>query len=53
MAKEQQKNLRFLARIVDDIEKLLNIEAEIPEEIDPDADPYIPAKWWLPKEEEE
>jgi len=45
------KNLKLLAKIVDDIDKLLNIDEEPPEEIDPDTNPYIPAKWWLPPEE--
>mgnify|MGYP007051603027 CR=1 FL=1 len=47
------KNLRLLSRIVSDIDKLLELQGEPPEEIDPDDNPYIPAKWWLPPEEQE
>lgn len=47
------KNLRFLSRIVDDIDMVLKIDNELPDEIDPDTDPYVPAKWWLPPEENE
>ena len=46
------KNLKLLGRIIDDIDKILKIDGELPDEIDPDKDPYIPAAWWLPPEEE-
>lgn len=47
------KNIRLLSKIVPIIDKMLSIDEEIPEGFDPDSDPHLPAKWWLPKEEEE
>lgn len=46
------KNLKFLSRIIEDIDALLKIDGQLPDEIDPDRDPYIPASWWLPPEVE-
>ncbi len=47
------KNFRLLGRIVPDIEKILAIDDELPEEFDPDNDPAMPTKWWEPPEEEQ
>lgn len=45
------KNTRFLSKIVPDIDKILNVNDDLPDEIDPDTDPYIPTPWWSPPEE--
>lgn len=45
------KNFRLLDRIIPDIDAILSIEEELPEGFDPDDDPAMPAKWWLPPEE--
>jgi len=47
------KNTRLLSKIVPIIDKMLSIDEDIPEGFDPDTDPHLPAKWWLPKEEEQ
>ncbi len=46
------KNFKLLGRIVQDIEKILNINTEIPEDFDPDSDPTMPTKWWEPPADE-
>lgn len=46
------RNFRLLGRIVPDIESILSIQDELPESFDPDLDPTMPTKWWLPPEEE-
>jgi len=46
------KNFKLLGRIVQDIEKILNINDDIPEDFDPDSDPTMPTKWWEPPNEE-
>lgn len=45
------KNMRFLERILPDIEKALDIEGEmpLPDGFDPDDDPALPTPWWTPK----
>ncbi len=45
------KNLRILTRIVSDIDKILTLSSDLPDEIDPDVDPYLPAPWWCPPKE--
>lgn len=47
------KNFRLLGRIIPDIEKMLSIDDQLPEDFDPDTDPSMPTKWWEPKEEAE
>ncbi len=47
------KNLKLLGRVVPDINKMLQIDDELPEGFDPDTDPHLPAQWWLPPEEKE
>ncbi len=47
------RNTKLLARIIPDIDKLLNTDDELPDGFDPDEDPYLPTNWWEPIEEEE
>lgn len=47
------KNMKLLKRILPDIEKILNIDEELPDGFDPDDDPALPTPWWIPPEEDE
>jgi len=43
------RNLRLLARIVPDIDLLLDLDTELlPDGFDPDDDPALPTPWWMP-----
>ena len=47
------KNFKLLGRIVYDIERILNINEEVPDDFDPDSDPTMPTKWWEPPSEDD
>ena len=47
------KNMRLMAKLIPNIDKILSIDEELSDGFDPDADPHLPTKWWLPIEEEE
>lgn len=43
------RNLKMLARIVPDMDNLLDLESELlPDGFDPDDDPALPTPWWTP-----
>jgi CRISPR-associated protein Cas1 len=46
------RNMKLLARILPDIERLLQLdpEAALPDGFDPDLDPALPTPWWTPPE---
>jgi CRISPR-associated protein Cas1 len=47
------RNFKILDKIIPTIEKLLDIDQEIPDYFDPDEDPTMPTPWWLPPDGEE
>lgn len=43
------RNLKLLARVVPDIEHVLDLDsALLPDGFDPDDDPSLPTPWWIP-----
>lgn len=43
------RNMKILSRVVPDIDRLLDMDAEIlPDGFDPDDDPALPTPWWGP-----
>lgn len=43
------RNMKLLARVIPDIELLLDLEQEfLPDGFDPDTDPALPTPWWTP-----
>lgn len=47
--REAFRNIKFLARIVPDMEKILDIDDPLlPDGFDPDDDPALPTPWWSP-----
>ena len=45
--------MKLLARIIPDIERVLDIESDppLPDGFDPDDDPALPTPWWQPNME--
>jgi len=44
------RNMRLLERIIDDIDRVLDIDQDpaLPDGFDPDTDPALPTPWWDP-----
>jgi CRISPR-associated protein Cas1 len=43
------RNMKLLARVVPDIDRVLDIDSELlPDGFDPDDDPVLPTPWWTP-----
>lgn len=47
------RNLKLLGKIIPTIDKILNIDDDLPDGFDPDNDPHLPTAWWMPQEESE